>query len=350
MEVKRFKFKLIAIALAMPMLFAACNSDEPMLTPEEEFAIKNGSDVEYVKPIIFETENTDWLTEYNAVKNIYTTKIIGGIVTYKIKEGYHVPDIKVKKIVKEQDGKFENVEISEIKEDGFPMYEAGILNITQKSEDTFEVSLSRDFDLSYTYNYRHFHIYLSDSDNIYGTKIIIDDNEHEEIVGIPGSISFDLSNLKYPSKRHYNAETGSKFGHEYSIYLPAEECEFELLTNDIYVLNYVRLLDMTSQDYKELYKLDIESPYNFFKEGFSESLTEKPATYTILTECAEFVFNGEWIYTKSEIVETRGYSPGNSVLKCKISSNESDQERIISINVQNIINRFATFYFIQEAK
>ena len=330
MEAKRFKIRLIAIVLAMPMLFVACNSDEPMLTPEEEFAIKNGSDVGYVKPITFETENTDWFTEYNAVKNIYTTKICAGVITYKIKEGYHVPDIKVKKIVKEQDGKFENVEISEIKEDGFPMYEAEILNITQKSEDTFEISLSRVSDPEseyYTYNYRYYHIYLSDSEDIYGTKIVIDDNNWECLVGGISPIEFDLSGLKYPSKRHYHKVSGSKFGHEYSIYLPAEKCELELFSPfGNYSINSIMLNNHEIYDFK----------YNYDYDQYHE-INQKPTT--VIVECGEFICD----YTMDS------NSSYYSFLKCKITRNETGEERIITVSLggppcAGVVN------FIQAAK
>ena len=105
---KKIIYSIVAI-----LTFVACNSNEPPFSPEEESAIKNGSDVEYVKPILYETENMKWFTEYNYVQNIYTTKMTHGIVQYKVKSDFVLSDeIAVTKIAKEQDGKFELIDVS----------------------------------------------------------------------------------------------------------------------------------------------------------------------------------------------------------------------------------------------
>ena len=322
---KKILFKLIAIAIPIPMLLASCSSEEPPFTPEEEAAIKNGTDVKYSKPIIFETENTEWFTEYNVVNNIYTTKISAGTAFFKIKDGYHMPtDLKITKVAKEQDGKFQNIDVSKERE-GFK-YTADILTITRESDDMLAISLSRSED---SYDYRYYHIYLSDNEDKYGTKIIIDDSYWEYMLTGMSPIEFDLSEIKYPSKRHYDESSGNYRGYEYSIWLPSGECELELPTNEegCYI-NVVSLCSSLNSESEILYRYE----YNY---DLPKTDAQNQPLKEILTEYGEFSF-----------VE---FNKTESALKSKIFENQSGQERKISIMLGHPACN-AIINFIQAAK
>ena len=321
---KKILFKLIAIAIPIPMLLASCSSEEPSFTPEEEAAIKNGTDVKYSKPIIFETENTEWFTEYNVVNNIYTTKISAGTAFFKIKDGYHMPtDLKITKVAKEQDGKFQNIDVSKERE-GFK-YTADILTITRESDDMLAISLSRTED---SYDYRYYHIYLSDNEDKYGTKIIIDDSYWEKMLTGYFPLNFDLSEIKYPSKRHHNESTGHYKGYEYSIWLPGDECELELPTTaDCYIYT-ISLFGLLDSEEEILYQFK----YNYDLPQTDES--NQPLT-EVLTEVGEFRFVK--------------FDKNDFALKSKIFENQSGQERKISIRIQGSSGG-ALINFIQAAK
>ncbi len=348
MEAKRFKIRLIAIALAIPMLFAACNSDEPMLTPEEEFAIKNGSDVEYSKALLFEIDKMNWLTEYDRVKNIYKTTMMPGLVTYKIQNGVELSDkLMVTKIVKEKDGKFEVLDISSVKGDNYLEYNSDRLKITNKPESVEILYQFGDLpwveDLSWNYDYCYYHIYISDSKETYGTKIII--NALPMYTGYGSLISFDTSIIKYPFKYGYDKKIGLK--NEYLIYLPSEECNIKLVTNETDFFPAKILLYENNNDAIELYSIDKKIDFlnqSYVKYEGTEFKTDK-LEYNISTQCMNLNFAGLRVADKNE------YSFESS-LECNISENTGQQERFIELLLKDADYCFsyATIKFIQTAK
>lgn len=129
------QFKSLLFISVLTMLFVACTNNEPPYSPDAEKAIKNGTDVEYSKALLFEIDKMNWLTEYDHVKNIYKTTMMPGLVTYKIQNGVELSDkLMVTKIVKEKDGKFEVLDISSVKGDNYLEYNSDRLKITNKPE------------------------------------------------------------------------------------------------------------------------------------------------------------------------------------------------------------------------
>lgn len=315
--------------LALPLLILmACNSNEPPFSPEEESAIKNGSDVEYVKPILYETENMKWFTEYNYVQNIYTTKMTHGIVQYKVKSDFVLSDeIAVTKIVKEQDGKFELIDVSESKQENLSQYKTEILDIKVSKEGNVDISLTSGYYLEY-YEYCYYHIYLSNSDKTIGTKIIINDILDGYVSGM-SHIDLDLSGVEYPNQRDYDPISGYYKGSVYTIWLPSDECEVELSADKIYDISQISLMVGSSEEYTTLYSNQMCQNYL------------KP-TYSITCSCGEFVYNGP-------VVENGQIPTGKSTLKCKILKNEGKEERTVIVHL-NGAAWFAAIKFVQSAK
>ena len=309
------------------LAFAACSGNEPPFTPEEEGAMKNGTDVEYVKPILYETENLDWFTEYNVVKNIYTTKMTHGTVFYKIKDDFVLADdIMITKIVKEEDGKFELIDVSESQQENLRQYKTESLDIKVYETGNVDISVT-PIDYLYSYEYRYYHIYLSNSNKTIGTKIIINDIYDWSVSGI-APVNFDLSGIKYPNKRHYDERSGNYKGYEYSIWLPGDECELELPTTAYCYINSVSLFSLLNSEEEILYqfKYNYDLPQT---DELNQQLRE------VLTE------HGEFRYIKIGEKEF--------ALKCKIFENQSGQERKISIFMGGPAHS-AILNFIQAAK
>lgn len=316
MKKKKF-LQLIMIGLFI-ITFSNC-SDEPEL-PETR---------SYDMPILFETEGMEWFTEYDMVNNVYCTTITSGEINYVAKSKSEIPeDMIVTHVIKEQDGNKKAYDVSKIKElaetgNGFYEYEVELLKFVYTEKGKFRIILNYD---SEEYEYRYYHIVLQSKDSKFGTQIKIDDRIVYDTGLFP--IKFDLSGLKYPSKRHYNKNTGYYKGFGLSIYLPSEECEVELSSKAQYCIDLISLFDSETQTTTDLYKF----VYNFEYDQFHE-INQPPKT--VLTEC------GEFRYVENE--------DNSSTMHSKIYKNTTGKERIISVHLYGA-GCTDNVYFIQAAK
>ena len=315
------KFKFILIMAMLPMLVSSCN-DGPELPDTRS----------YNTPILFETENMTWLTEYDMVNNIYTTTITSGEINYAVKSGEDVPEgLIVTQVIKDQDGKTKYLDVDKIKElvesgNGFYEYEVELLKFVHAEKGKLNIFLE-DSDDDEDYEYSHYYIVLESEDKKFGTQIKIDDR----ILLYTGisPLIIDLSGIKYPSKRHYDPSTGYYNGYEYSIWLPGEECELELpIKATGYYVTTVSLFSPVDSEGEILYQFK----YNYDLPQTHES-NQPPKE--VFTEC------GEFRYVESDSSE--------SVLKCRIFENSQGQERKISAKMSSPYG-LAVVNFIQAAK
>ena len=311
---------MLAMAFVLPMLVSSCN-DGPELPDTRS----------YNTPILFETENMTWLTEYDMVNNIYTTTITSGEINYAVKSGEDVPEgLIVTQVIKDQDGKTKYLDVDKIKElvesgNGFYEYEVELLKFVHAEKGKLNIFLE-DSDDDEDYEYSHYYIVLESEDKKFGTQIKIDDR----ILLYTGisPLIIDLSGIKYPSKRHYDPSTGYYNGYEYSIWLPGDECELELPTAAdcyIYTISLYGLLD-SEEEILYQFKYNYDLPQT---DESNQPLTE------VLTEAGEFRFVK--------------FDKDDFALKCKIFENQSGQERKISIRMQASYGT-AVLNFIQAAK
>lgn len=338
------KFLFLSIVV---INLVSCSNDE-LWEIVDENSIRNSSDVNYTKPIIFETEGTNYHTVYDVSKNTYTTTANSMWIDniYKIKDNFDVPDaIIIEKIVKEEDGKFKALDLSDFKksrnpETGFFEYSNSLLTMKYTKKDEFSISLE-GVDESKDYEYRHFHIYLSNSNGTMGTKIVVNDLPTENLDTGTWPIELDLSNIEYPTKRSYHT-SGYKDGFEYYIYIPAEECNVDILSEDLYDIGKISLYDSTSQQYTTLYSLDYEDA---IIDRWQPTTPPDPnPTYTVSVEYGTFTFNGKY-----KISEKGSYSDNGSTLNCQIFKNTTGKERSIILHIGSIPER-AFITFIQAAE
>ena len=315
---KKLKFSLIAIAI--PILMSSCE-DGPNLPNTRS----------YDTPILFETENMTWFTEYDMTNNIYSTTITSGEINYVVKASEEIPDgFVVTQVIKDKDGKRKNLNVGNIKklaesENGFYKCEVDLLTFDYAEKGKFSISLEKAYDADY--EYCHYFIVLESKDKKFGTQIKIDHRKLLDTGYFP--LNFDLSEIKYPSKRHHNESTGHYKGYEYSIWLPSDECELELPTNagGCYI-KMVSLFSSLNSEEEILYQYKYNS-------DLPKTDAQNQPLKEILTEYGEFSF-----------VE---FNKTESALKSKIFENQSGQERKISIRIQGSCGG-ALINFIQAAK
>ena len=314
---KKILFKLIAIAI--PILMSSCE-DGPKLPNTRS----------YDTPILFETENMTWFTEYDMTNNIYSTTITSGEINYVVKASEEIPDgFVVTQVIKDKDGKRKNLNVDNIKklaesENGFYKCEVDLLTFDYAEKGKFSISLEKAYDADY--EYCHYFIVLESKDKKFGTQIKIDHRKILDTGYFP--LNFDLSEIKYPSKRHHNESTGHYKGYEYSIWLPGDECELELPTTaDCYIYT-ISLFGLLDSEEEILYQFK----YNYDLPQTDES--NQPLT-EVLTEVGEFRFVK--------------FDKNDFALKSKIFENQSGQERKISIRIQGSSGG-ALINFIQAAK
>ncbi len=316
MEAKRFKIRLIAIVLAMPMLFAACNSDEP--TPpggEQPENPTQGVVDSSVKPIIFEIKSMYWKTEYDATANIYTTLCCDTDgkfpLVYKYSAEAENPDnIFVSEFTIEMGVEKQEVDITELQKqasespDGF--FNVTLEGITFKHEKKGELEISYAWEIdNIIYDAglesRFYNIKLEGDDKKYATTLRIED----VIVSLSGTVlfNFDLSKIKYPTDRGYN-NNGAKIG-EYYVYLPAEACSFPIVNRE--------------STRKHFYLVNI-------REHSSNGVYEELPLTLLEDEKVE----GGWFYTKESTVG-KFIHDEFYILDCEITANTTGKERKLEL-------------------
>ena len=178
---KKILFKLIAIAI--PILMSSCE-DGPKLPNTRS----------YDTPILFETENMTWFTEYDMTNNIYSTTITSGEIIYAIKSGEEIPDgIVVTQVIKDQDGKTKSLDVDKIKniaesESGFYEFEVELLKFVYTEKGVLKILLEGENDADY--EYCHYFIVLESKDKKFGTQIKIDHRKILDTGYFP--LNFDL--------------------------------------------------------------------------------------------------------------------------------------------------------------
>lgn len=321
MEVKRFKIRLIAIALAMPMLFVACNSDEPSSSETRSTD----------SPIIFETKGMEWQTTYDDIQNIYHTSLAVGKISYIIKKGECVPDgFVVTKLVKNEDGKLENIDVSHIISlaktgDGFYKADTGDIsfNYSQKGELIVELKSVDNLNEPAKYKNRYYIIDIQNTDGTLKTTIIINDLHSFFWGQFPMDI--ELSKIGYPVQRSYNEWTGHYKGFDYTIELPSDECVIPLISIDC--ATHMNIHNFTITDVTTGNFIEEKTPY------FADS-AHFPAEYSFSTQCGDFLYNKirhEYIDVETE--EIKEYYECN--LLCKIDANPTNSAREIAFEIKD---------------
>ena len=314
MEAKKFKIRLIAIALALPMLFAACNSDEPTPPGGEQPENPTQGDVNSkIKPIVFETKNMYWQTIYNKEKNIYHTLCVDclfGDIVYKYAQDADNPQkIIVEDFSIEVNGEIKVVDISELKNQASKSPE-GYFNITLdgvtlKYDKLGElvVSYGNELDINMTENDKKFYnIRLSGDNGVYATTLRI--NDVLEVTG-EAAMLFDLDKIGYPAERTYS-QSGSHTGNETTIYIPAGEVEFPLIPLFSQKPFMDKMITLTYPDGKK-------------EEIKAQNFTEQPESAALYS----LEFEGVGLFE----------TDAKRALNCKITPNTSSKERVLTFIV-----------------
>ena len=321
---KTYRSNYSIAVLAILAMFVSCSGDGPK--PPEE------------KPIVFETKSMYWQTDYDDVANRYNTicsDCVGGNdIVYVYADGKENPNkLSITKFTIETAGNVQEVDISELTRqasespDGY--FNVTLEGVTLKYEKPGELTVSYGEELDEViYNAgaesRFYNISLSGDEN-YSSEIRIEDL----LFAMSGlyPIPFDLTAIEYPTDRDYNFN-GAKIGFNYFVYLPADACEFPIISK----LKHFYLLELRQKNADGNYsKLPLE----------------------LLEE--EEVERG-WFYVKENSIG-RFTHKEEKRLNCEISANTTGEERVFMLVISTAIDGInqaqyvdTNFHIIQAAK
>ena len=346
------KVKFVLMAAIMPMMLAACGNDEPPAPPGGGDPENPSPSVSEEKPILFETKSMFWKTGYDAALNVYDTYCIdtqsygGQDIVYRYLDGADNPGkLLVTDFSIEKGGETRVLDVSKIKEQAeasdYGFFEAEIEGVTLKyaAPGEFVVSYAPETYeeiaemLAAKIESRFYNIKL-EGDGNYKSAIRIEDGI--ELTAGQTSLPFDMTEIQYPTDRGYD-HNGAKCASTYNIYLPAKNCNFSLISSDIYNGKHFYIMHLRENNEDGSYN---DLPLEVIEE---ERLGESDR------------YGGVWYYVQENKVGKFTHKEDYK-LDCEIKANTSGNERVLELLVSNIKSGWegpymmASFIIIQAAE